>query len=156
MPATRWGSPGPPVGATIVVDQSVAAALLPGLLYFAAVFILAFATGVARELVVAPRLGVTAAVLIEVPILVVASWMVARRLLRDRSLTLPQRAVMGAEAFALTMASEAALAAVIRGQGLADWAAAVATPLGLAGLAGQLAFAAIPLFAGRRRGRETR
>lgn len=98
----------------------------------------------------------TAAVLIEVPILVVASWMVARRLLRDRCLALPQRAVMGAEAFALTMASEAALAAVIRGQGLADWAAAVATPLGLAGLAGQLAFAAIPVFAGRRRGRETR
>lgn len=57
MPAARWGSPGPPVGAMIVVDQSVAAAFLPGLLYFAAVFTLAFATGVARELVVAPPSG---------------------------------------------------------------------------------------------------
>jgi len=31
---------------------------------------------------------------------------------------------------------------------VADWAATLATPLGLVGLAGQLAFAAMPLFAG--------
>ncbi|MDN3566769.1 hypothetical protein QWZ14_20530 [Paeniroseomonas aquatica] len=126
------------------------AALLPGLLYFLAVFAVAFAMGVARVLVVAPRIGPTAAVLLEVPMILVVSWAVARRILRHRVLTLPQRATMGATAFALTMASEIALAGVLRGQGVMDWAAATATPLGLVGLAGQVAFAALPMVLGRR------
>ena len=129
----------------------MAAAYFAGLLYFAAVFTLAFAMGIARELVVAPRLGPAAAVLLEVPILVVASWIVARRLLRNRSLTLSQRAAMGATAFTLTMASEAALSVIMRGQSVIDWAAAVATPLGLAGLVGQVVFAAMPIFVGHGR-----
>lgn len=127
------------------------AAYFMGLLYFAAVFTFAFAMGVARVLVVAPRLGPTAAVLLEVPILVVVSWIVARRLLRNRPLTLPQRATMGATAFTLTMASEAGLSVTMRGQSVTDWAAAVATPLGLAGLVGQVVFAAIPIFVGHGR-----
>ena len=127
------------------------AACFAGLLYFAAVFTFAFAMGIARVLVVAPRLGPTAAVLLEVPILVVASWIVARRLLRNRSLTLRQRTTMGATAFTLTMASEAALSVIMRGQSLTDWAAAVATPLGLAGLVGQVVFAAMPIFVGHGR-----
>ena len=127
------------------------AACFAGLLYFAAVFTFAFGMGIARVLVVAPRLGPTAAVLLEVPILVVASWIVARRLLRNRSLTLRQRTTMGATAFTLTMASEAALSVIMRGQSLTDWAAAVATPLGLAGLAGQVVFAAMPVFMGHGR-----
>ena len=123
------------------------AACFTGLLYFAAVFTFAFATGAARVLFVAPRLGPTAAVLLEVPIVVVASWIVARHLLRTRSLTLPERAAMGATAFAFTMASEAALSAIMRGQSVTDWAETVATPPGLVGLAGQVAFAAMPIFA---------
>ena len=129
----------------------MATAYFTGLLYFLAVFAFAFAMGITRELVVAPRLGSTAAVLLEVPILVVASWFVARRLLSNRSLTLPERAAMGATAFTLTMASEAALSVIMRGQSVTDWAAAVATPLGLAGLVGQVAFAAMPIFVGHGR-----
>lgn len=129
----------------------MAAACLTGLLYFAAIFTFAFAMGIARVLFVAPRLGPTAAVLLEVPILVLASWIFARRLLRNRSLTLSHRAVMGATAFTLTMASEAALSAIMRGQSVIDWAAAVATPLGLVGLVGQVAFAAMPIFVGHSR-----
>ena len=131
--------------------QRMPAACFTGLLYFAVVFTFAFAMGIARTLVVAPQIGPTAAVLLEVPIVVTASWIVARRLLRHRPLTLSHRAAMGATAFALTMASEAALAAMLRGQSVADWAATVATPLGLAGLAGQVAFAAMPIFVGRGR-----
>jgi hypothetical protein len=117
-----------------------------GLFYFLAVFTFAFAMGIARQLVIAPRLGPSAAVLIEVPILVLASWIVARRLLRYRSLTVLERAVMGATGFTLTIASEAVLSEIMRGQSVADWAATVATPLGLVGLAAQLIFAAIPIF----------
>ena len=126
------------------------ATCITGLLYFAVIFTFAFAMGIARALVVAPRLGPTAAVLLEVPILVAASWIVARRLLRNRSLTLAHRATMGGTAFALTMASEAALAAILRGQSMADWAASVTSPLGLVGLAGQFVFAAMPFFVGGR------
>lgn len=125
----------------------MAAACFTGLLYFLVVFTIAFATGVARVLLVAPRLGPMPAVMLEVPLLVVASWIVARHLLRTRSLTLPERAAMGATAFALTMASEAALSAIMRGQSVTDWAATVATPPGLVGLAGQVAFGAMPIFA---------
>ncbi len=126
-------------------------AFLTGLLYFLAVFTLAFATGATRESVVAPRIGSTAAVLLEVPLIVVASWFVARRLLRNRLYTRLERAAMGATAFTLTMASEAVLAVIMRGQSVTDWAAAIATPLGLVGLLGQVVFAAIPFFVGHGR-----
>jgi hypothetical protein len=126
------------------------AAMLAGILYFAIVFSFAFALGVVRTVVVAPRLGATAAVLIEVPIVLLASWGVARGLLGRRVFSLPQRAAVGAIAFALTMVREAVLAGLLRGQSVAEWAGEVASPLGLVGLAGQLGFAAMPLFVGRR------
>lgn len=126
----------------------MAAGVRSGLLYFGLIFAFAFAMGVARTVLVAPRIGSTAAVLIEVPILLCASWIVARRLLRHRPLSLAQRGVMGATALALTLASEVALARVIQQQDVAAWAAAVATTPGLLGLAGQLAFAAMPVVAG--------
>lgn len=118
--------------------------------YFSTVFAFAFAMGVARTLVIAPRIGATAAVLLEVPILLAASWLIARRLLRDRDLALPQRIAVGTIAFVLTMASEAVLSALMRGQSAGEWAATVATPIGLVGLAGQLGFAAIPTLIGIR------
>ena len=121
------------------------AALLLGLLYFAVVFTFAFGMGVARTLIVAPRLGPAVAVLLEVPVLVIASWLTARRLLRHRRLTLGEATVMGATAFLLTMASEAALAGELRGQAVSEWATDLVTPLGLVGLMGQLMFGAMPL-----------
>lgn len=118
--------------------------------YFSIVFAFAFAMGVARTLVIAPRIGAAAAVLLEVPILLAASWVIARRLLRDRDLALPQRIEVGAIAFVLTMASEAVLSGLMRGQNVDQWAATVATPIGLVGLAGQLGFGAIPALIGMR------
>ena len=119
--------------------------------YFVAIFALAFMLGVARTLIVAPAIGETAAVLLEIPLVLAASWGAARHLLRGRGFTLGQRAAMGAFAFALLMASEAALAGVLRGQSIEQWAQTLATPLGLIGLAGQIGFAAMPVLAGRER-----
>ena len=113
----------------------MAAALVWGLVYFALVFAFAFATGAARVLVLAPLVGPAAAVLCEVPILILASWIIARRLLRNRGFTLVQRAAMGATGFALTMVAEASLSAIMRGLTLEAWAMAVASPIGLVGLA---------------------
>lgn len=118
--------------------------------YFSAVFAFAFAMGVARTLVIAPRIGATVAVLLEVPILLTASWLIARRLLRDRDLALPQRIAVGTIAFVFTMASEVVLSALMQGQSAGEWAATVVAPIGLVGLAGQLGFAAIPALIGIR------
>jgi hypothetical protein len=119
-----------------------------GFTYFAAVFAFAFAMGVARTLVITPLLGATAAVLLELPLVLALSWFVARTLLRNRTFMLTQRAAMGATAFALTMLSEMALSYLLRGQGLGDWVASLITPLGLLGLSGQVAFSVIPVLAG--------
>lgn len=131
----------------VLMNAMVAASFI-GVRYFVVVFSLAFAMGVARTLIIAPQLGETPAVLLEVPIIVGASWVVARRLIRHRSLSLPQRAAMGIVAFTLTMVSEAVLSALMRGQSVADWAAVLVTPLGLVGLAAQAAFAVMPILAG--------
>lgn len=130
-----------------VLVAGMATALI-GLLYFIAIFTLAFATGVVRTLFLVPLLGPLAAVSLEVPVILTASWFVARRLLRGRSFSLAQRASIGALAFALTMVSEAALAHFMRAQSISEWAAAVATPLGLFGLAAQLGFASMPVLVG--------
>jgi hypothetical protein len=133
---------------TLPVLIASMATAMTGLFYFIVIFTLAFATGVVRTLFVAPLLGPVAAVSLEVPVILAASWFVARRLLRGRSFSLAQRAAIGALAFTLTMISEAALSQLIRGQSITEWAAAVATPLGLFGLAAQLGFAAMPVLAG--------
>lgn len=126
-------------------------ACIMGLRYYAIVFGLAFAAGIVRTVFVAPRFGATAAVLLEVPIIVAVSWIVARRLLSSLSYTLPQRAVIGATAFMLIMASEVVLAGILRGQSVFRWATDVVTPLGLIGLAGQIAFAIAPIVVAKRR-----
>lgn len=122
-----------------------------GARYFAAVFTIAVAMGIARTLWVAPRLGPMVAVLLEVPILVGISWRIARRVLLDEHLGLAQRAAVGAIALAMTLASEAVFASLIRGQSLGMWAATLSTPLGFVGLAGQGVFGAMPMIVFRDR-----
>ena len=127
------------------------AACIMGLRYYAIVFGLAFVMGVARTMVIAPRLGATVAVLLEVPIIVATSWVTVRHLLRHCAPTFPQSAAMGAVAFTLTMGSEVILARLLRGQSVIAWAADVMTPLGLIGLAGQIAFAVMPVLVAQDR-----
>lgn len=121
------------------------AALRLGLLYFAAVFALGFALGTLRTFVLAPALGALGAVLVELPVILGAAWLICGRLLRRRRLSLPAAAVMGATAFALLMLGEAALSVLLAGRTLAQHLALYAEPAHLLGLAGQLAFAGFPL-----------
>lgn len=127
------------------------AACITGLRYNAIIFGFAFAMGMARTLVIAPRIGATSAALLEVPIVVAVSWGAARRLLRHRSFVVRQRAAMGSTAFTLTMASEITLAGWLRGLSVLEWLAEIATPLGLVGLSGQIAFGLIPVLLPERR-----
>lgn len=127
------------------------AVIRKALVYFATVFAIAFVLGVIRTLFVAPRIGAAAAVGIELPIILCASWLIARRLLRDRPYSLGERIGIGALAFALLMISEATLSVVMRGESVAFWAASLFTPLGLLGLGGQIGFALMPILVGHVR-----
>lgn len=113
------------------------------LAYFLPVFALAFGLGVLRVLVVAPLTSPLLAVAAELPLILAASWLVAGRVLDRWPLALPGRIAMGATAFAFLMLAELALAATL-GPGPRQFLADMAQPQGLLGLAGQLAFAAIP------------
>lgn len=115
----------------------------PALAYLAPVFALAFVLGVLRTLWIAPRIGALMAVMVEVPLLLLWSWTVAGRVLRRWPLPLRDRIAMGALAFALLMLAEAGLA-LATGQNLRGFLGDMATPAGALGLAGQLAFAALP------------
>ena len=114
--------------------------------YWAGVFALGFALGTARVVLVAPAIGAIAAVLIEVPLMLAASWWLARRLIAGRAQSAAEAAAIGALAFALLMVSEALLARAL-GQRPGEWLAAMATVPGAIGFAGQLGFAAIPWLA---------
>lgn len=129
-------------------------ALTAGTVYFALVFLAGFALGIVRVLVVAPRTGAVAAVLLESPVILAVGWAVSRgcvaRFGVGRSPGL--RLAMGGWAFALLMAAEAALAVWVFGRGLADHVGAYLTLPGALGLAAQLGFALIPLIQARPRG----
>jgi hypothetical protein len=136
-----------------VPHSPMSRAIAAGTVYFVAVFLVGFVLGILRVLVVAPRLGAVAAVLIEAPAILAASWVASRECVRrfgvGRSPGL--RLAMGGSAFALLMAVEAALAVLAFGLSLADHLAAYLTVAGALGLAAQLGFAVIPLIQVRRR-----
>lgn len=115
-----------------------------GLRYFAGVFAAGFALGIVRTLWLAPAIGAAAAVLVEIPIVLAVSWWWGRRLLARTPLPPSGRAIMGASAFVWLMLAELALSLAF-GRTAGQHLAALVTPAGLLGLAGQLMFAALPL-----------
>jgi hypothetical protein len=127
-------------------------AIVAGLAYFAVVFAFAFAIGVVRVLLVAPRLGETVAVLLELPLVLAASWWCCGVLVRYLSVAprFIDRSVMGGLAFVVLQAAEGLLAVFVFGRSPAAYLAAFTTLAGQLGLAGQIGFALIPLI--RRRG----
>ena len=127
--------------------------VLPALIYVAAVFAAAFALGVLRVLVVAPRLGGLAAVALEVPVVLGLSWAVAGAVLRRWPLPRPgQRLAMGGLAFAVLMLAEMVLGITLFGRTMAGILAAMTTLPGLIGLAGQIGFALVPALRGQPSG----
>jgi hypothetical protein len=123
------------------------AAAAAGAVYFLIVFLIGFALGAIRVFLVAPRLGELTAVLLELPLMLAASWMVCRFLIRRMAVTadVAARLLMGLTGFALLMLAEMVLGFIGFGRSLDMQLAALAQPAGLIGLAGQMAFGAIPL-----------
>ncbi|MXP31229.1 hypothetical protein GRI94_19330 [Erythrobacter jejuensis] len=117
----------------------------PALLYWALIFGLGFALGTARVLWFGPRFGEEAVVLVEVPLMVLASslaarWITHRYTLRGTGETL----AMGALAFAVLMAAELTLTAALPGESPRDWLHSLVQMPGVLGFAGQVLFGLMP------------
>jgi hypothetical protein len=116
-----------------------------GLAYWAVVFALGFVLGTLRVLWLAPLVGLIPATLLELPIILGASWLASGWLVRRFAIVGSGEALaVGALAFAILMAAECALAGMLAGQSPAQWLAGLRQPHALVGLAGQIVFALMP------------
>lgn len=121
--------------------------VLAGAAYFAIAFAIGFMLGTIRVLGLAPAFGETAAVLIEGPIILGASWIVCSFVIRRFNVrpSAPNRLIMGAVAFALLIGAEILLGVFGFSRSLSDVMNNYATPAGAIGLAGQALFGLFPL-----------
>lgn len=113
--------------------------------YACGVFGIGAALGAIRVFVVSPAIGPVAAVLVELPLMLFASWIVWGRVTRGAPpLSRGSAVAAGVLALVVLVAFEALLGMIL-GQAPAAILSAWSRPEGAIGLAGQLAFAAIPL-----------
>jgi hypothetical protein len=114
--------------------------------YAGTVFAAGFLLGTIRVLWLERTTGALGAVALEVPVMLAISWGAAAWCARRLAVPAryPPRLGMGGLAFAGLMLAEASMVVLLFGQSpiviLAGWA----TPAGALGLAGQVAFAAMP------------
>src|SRR5688572_25414741 len=122
-------------------------AFAAGALYFLLIFLLGMVLGAIRILLLEPRIGPVPSVLLELPLMLAASWFVCGWLIRY--LIVPaaasSRLAMGATAFVLLMAAELGLSLFAVGGTVAGHFAAYRSGAPLIGLLGQIAFALFPL-----------
>jgi hypothetical protein len=123
--------------------------LLAGAVYFALVFALGFLLGTVRTLFVqdAPSGGRLLGVVIELPIMLAASWFLCRHVVARLRVapTMPSRAVMGGVAFALLLLAELLVGALLFGRTPAEHVALYREASYALGLAAQIGFALMPV-----------
>lgn len=122
-------------------------AILAGLAYFGVVFATGFALGTLRVLVLAPKLGESTAVLVELPIILAVSWVTCRWFIaRFRVPKMPtDRLVMGGLAFAVLLGAEFGVSVLGFGRTLSAHLQQYQQLSALIGLAGQVLFASFPI-----------
>ena len=127
--------------------------LRAGLAYWAVVFALGFVLGTVRVLWLAPLVGPIPATLIELPVMLAASWLASGWLVRHYGISgRASGLAVGLAAFTLLMLAEMALAGALSGETPAQWLAGLSQPDALLGLAGQIVFALMPWWQVRRAG----
>lgn len=129
--------------------KASASPLVPGLIYFALIFALGFLLGVVRTLFLqaVPSAGRLMGVLVELPIMLSASWFLCRYLIRRFAVasTVAARAVMGGLAFALLLLAELLFGALLFGRGPAEHFALYREASHGLGLLAQIGFGLMPL-----------
>jgi len=134
----------------VIVSRAALLARL-AIAYFAFVFFIGFLLGVARTFWIAPRLGERAAELVEMPLMVAASFLVARALMsRAADVGLRAAVLVGLAALALLVCAELAVVAFVRGQPLADYVTSRDSVSGSAYAIALVLFAAMPAVISRR------
>lgn len=130
----------------------MAAAVKAGAAYFALVFACGFVLGAVRVTWLAPTVGATRAVLVELPFMLIVSWLACGWTLRRFHVpsAVLTRAGMGILAFGLLIGAELMLSLVAFGGSPAAFLAAYRNSDAVIGLAGQLVFAALPLVRARK------
>lgn len=123
-----------------------------GLLYFALTFGAGFVLGPLRILFLVPRIGMRAAELVELPVMIGISWLAARWV--TRRLAVPPRPAprlaMGAIAGALLLAAEFTLVLRLRGLTLEEYFATRDPVAGAAYYAAVLLLVVMPVLVSRR------
>ena len=127
--------------------RAVSTAVVAGIGYCAIVFAAGFALGVLRILELAPRLGETTAVLVELPPMLLISWIACRWIVAKSHLSsrVGDRLIMGGTAFTVLMAAEVSFSFLTLGRTFQGHFVHYASLSAQLGLAGQIAFALFPV-----------
>jgi hypothetical protein len=127
------------------------AAALAGLVYFAVVFALGFVLGTLRVLLIVPMLGETIAVLVELPIMLAASWFACGWVITRMKVPgdAVARLTLGGLAFAVLMIAELGVSVFAFGRGVAEHYTTYRALSAQVGLAAQVLFALFPLIRAR-------
>ena len=117
-----------------------------GCVYALIVFLIGFALGAIRVLLLAPRLGDAVAVLLEAPLMLAVSWKLSKWTASKHGLLSDpgEALLMGAIAFAVLMLAELATAMIFFNRTVAEYFAGFWSVAGAIGLAAQLCFASFP------------
>lgn len=115
--------------------------------YAATVFAIGFLLGTVRVLLLAPHLGTTLAVSVETPLILTLSWYVCGAWMRlfVVSPEIRTRIFVGAFAFVTLTVLEVTLSIALFHRSIGEYLAALRSPAGAIGFAGQVCFATFPL-----------
>lgn len=121
-------------------------AINSGCVYFFFVFAAGFVLGALRMSLLAPLLGEMLSVLIELPIILLVSWLICRAVIKKFAVPvkLTARALMGTIALTLLLGAEVLLSVFLLSRSVSQHLELYQSAAGLTGLAGQIVFALFP------------
>ena len=122
--------------------------LKSGFLYFLGIFALGFVLGTIRTLVLVPRIGALSGVLLEIPVMLTASWFFSIRLITRYSVPKDLKSLLcfGQWGFFLLIITETLFAVYVFGQSWSVYLDGLQTLPGFLGLTAQFIFGIIPVF----------
>jgi hypothetical protein len=128
------------------VGKLLASSVRAGIAYAVTVFAIGFLFGTLRILLLAPRVGATIAVSVEVPIMLTASWYASRILMKRFAVGAESRAriLVGAVAFVTLMTLEVVLSIILFHRSIGEYLANLRSLAGGIGFAAQICFATFP------------